>query len=82
MAEMLNANQDIYPREGALCLLVETVSHHRDFEELSSSKLHRRGHVCGHHGKGEDSPARKYVPQQEKYIRRILGARQKGGTET
>lgn len=35
MAEILNASQGIYPREGALSLLMETVSHQEDFEELS-----------------------------------------------
>lgn len=45
MAEMLNASQGIYPCEGALCLL-ETVSHHEDFEELSSSKLTTPKKTC------------------------------------
>lgn len=46
MAEMLNASQGIYPCEGEFCLLVETVSHHKDFEEPSSSKLTTAKKMC------------------------------------
>lgn len=46
MAEMLNASQGTYPWERALCLLVETVSHHKDFEELGSSKITTPKRMC------------------------------------
>lgn len=43
---MLNASQGVYPCEGTLCLLVETMSHHKDFEELSSSRLVTPKRMC------------------------------------
>lgn len=83
MAEMLNASQGIYPCEGEFCLLVETVSHHKDFEEPSSSKLTTAKKMCvwssytfglfiNEAAKGTTLQKSYIISQQEKYIRRVL----------